>query len=155
VEGLVPDECPSNLFSCSYCSPPSPPLPSPPLPYPLHTQINLKNYWSGSWTSTWEIDGENNITGTTKIRAHYFEEGNVQLHTTKEFPSSKLTGDLKASVTEHINKCEQSLHLALGAMYQNMSEETLKAMRRVMPITRSKMEWNMQAHKMVKQLHTK
>lgn len=118
-------------------------------------KVNLKNYWSGSWTSTWTIDGDNNISGTTNIRAHYFEEGNVQLNSTKEFPSTKLTGDIKASVAEHIRQCEQSLHLALGAMYQNMSEETLKSMRRVMPITRSKMEWNTQAHKMVKQLHTK
>ena len=32
----------------------------------------------------------------------------------------------------------QDLHMSLGAMYVNMSEETLKSMRRVMPITRSK-----------------
>ena len=35
------------------------------------------------------------------------------------------------------------------------TQETLKSMRRVMPFTRSKMEWNLQAHKMVKQLHSK
>mmetsp|Transcript_6968 Transcript_6968/g.13545 ORF Transcript_6968/g.13545 Transcript_6968/m.13545 type:complete len:287 (-) Transcript_6968:131-991(-) len=121
-------------------------------------KVNLKNFWSGSWVSTWVLEG-GNLTGTSKVRAHYFEEGNVQLQTSKTYGpipiSSSDDAGVGKAVGEEISKAEQELHMSLGAMYVNMSEETLKSMRRVMPVTRSKMEWNLAAHKMVKQLHTK
>jgi hypothetical protein len=37
-------------------------------------------------------------------------------------------------------------------MYSEMQSETLRAMRRVMPITRTKMEWNINAVRMVRQV---
>jgi hypothetical protein len=36
-------------------------------------------------------------------------------------------------------------------MYANMNEETFRSMRRIMPITRTKMEWNVNAVRMIKQ----
>lgn len=91
-------------------------------------KINLKNYWSASWVSTWTVEG-GEISGTAKIRAHYFEEGNVQLHTTKDFPKLPVSGEgeeFGKSVAARIFEGENALHLALGSMYVNMSEETLK-----------------------------
>ena len=49
---------------------------------------NLRNFWSGKWTSSWNIScsgGQATVTGEVKIHAHYFEDGNVQLQTTKPF----------------------------------------------------------------------
>ena len=40
----------------------------------------------------------------------------------------------------------------LEAMYTNMSDETFKAMRRTMPISLMKMDWNLNAVRMVQQL---
>lgn len=37
-------------------------------------------------------------------------------------------------------------------MYTNMNQETFRSMRRLMPITRTKMEWNVNAVRMVKQV---
>jgi len=37
-------------------------------------------------------------------------------------------------------------------MYANMNEETFRAMRRLMPITRTKMEWNVNAVRLNKNL---
>ena len=37
-------------------------------------------------------------------------------------------------------------------MYTNMGEETFKAMRRIMPITLTKMDWNLNAVRMVHQI---
>ena len=119
-------------------------------------KLNLKNYWSGSWVSKWTVTTNNEVSGNSKIIAHYFEEGNVQLNTTKTFPEFKCEGgsdeSLAKSVATKIGECEQALQLGLYQMYGAMSEETLKSMRRVLPVTRTKMEWNSAAHKMTKQL---
>ena len=77
----------------------------------------------------------------------------------QDFPSMPVTGssdaEFAAAVGAKIFEGENALHLSLAAMYVNMSEETLKSMRRVMPITRTKFEWNNAAHSMVKNLKTK
>jgi len=119
-------------------------------------KLNLKNYWSGSWVSRWTLAGSGELSGSAKIIAHYFEEGNVQLNTSKEFPSQNISGatseEFGRNVAARIKECEEVLQMGLLQMYGNMSDETLKSMRRVLPITRSKMEWNAAAHKMTKQL---
>lgn len=40
----------------------------------------------------------------------------------------------------------------LEDMYTNMSSETFRSMRRLMPITRTKMEWNVNSVRMVRQV---
>lgn len=52
----------------------------------------------------------------------------------------------------HIKAYENTLQSSLEEMYTSMNEETLKAMRRIMPITRTKMEWNVNAVRMVRQV---
>lgn len=75
-------------------------------------RLNLRNFWSGSWLSVWEIK-DKQLSGTIKVRApcrlsacfsaplsltfshdqlraHYFEEGNVQMQTTKTLPATSL-----------------------------------------------------------------
>ena len=81
------------------------------------------------------------------MRAHYFEDGNVQLQSKKAVPESTLSyadpAALGKAVAEAIKEAEGSLQQGLEEMYLNMSEETFKAMRRVMPITRTKMKWSL------------
>ncbi|KAJ8611274.1 hypothetical protein CTAYLR_004142 [Chrysophaeum taylorii] len=108
-------------------------------------KINLRNYWSGNWISTWNVylGDAPSIAGTLKIHAHYFEDGNVQLQTHKVVPAATLpTGDIAAAIAAHIEAAEADLQAALEQMYAGMSHETFKAMRRIMPITRTKMKWN-------------
>ncbi len=86
--------------------------------------INVRNYWAGSWLSLWEVARQEGgglaISGSAKVgrnrkrrkdlvimmvwidfvlcshspwcqvRAHYFEEGNMQMQTTKASPLSAL-----------------------------------------------------------------
>jgi len=113
--------------------------------------INLRNYWSGNWRSTWTValaEGPT-IEGTLKVRAHYFEDGNVQLQTSKAVASKPLAVSDDASpqqlgeaVVAVVAEAETALQRGLEDMYANMSHETFKAMRRTMPITRTKMKWN-------------
>ena len=136
-------------------------------------KTNLRNFWSGRITSSWTIatDGLDlaslslsdsqkitiSISGDIKVHAHYFEDGNVQLQTNRQFPAKNVAianpeKDFAGPVINAIREREQALEQGLSDMYVNMNEETFKQMRRLMPITRQKMEWNINAIKMVKQL---
>lgn len=120
---------------------------------------NLRNYWSGRWNSTWTIQFESDsciISGDIKLHAHYFEDGNVQLLSTKNIPSKSLSystdDDLSQSIVSTISTSESTVQKGLEDMYANMNEETFRAMRRLMPITRTKMEWNVNAVRLNKNL---
>jgi len=120
---------------------------------------NLRNFWSGKWASNWSITisrGQANVTGDIKIHAHYFEDGNVQLQSTKQFPSRSFPftseSDFAAQITAYISSCETDLQSGLEEMYANMNDETFRAMRRIMPVKRTKMEWNVNAVRMNKQV---
>lgn len=120
---------------------------------------NLRNFWSGRFHSSWVVSlsaGVAVIFGEIKIHAHYFEDGNVQLLSTKTVPSTSLAYSnalhLSEVVVNHINTAESDLQMGLEAMYASMNDETFKAMRRLMPITKTKMDWNVNSVRMVHQI---
>jgi capping protein alpha len=111
-------------------------------------KLNLRNFWSGQFLSTWTVQlapTGPTVSGEIKIRAHYFEEGNVQLNTKKVIAPVTLTCD-EAGLAEAIKNLifteEKVIQEGLEEMYANMTEETFKAMRRVMPVHRNKVNWN-------------
>jgi capping protein alpha len=89
---------------------------------------------------------------------HYFEDGNLQLVTSKRGDTVALTSassspaQIVTKVIDHIKQFEISIQSGLEEMYNAMNNETFKSMRRVMPITRTKMEWNINAVRMVRQV---
>ena len=131
---------------------------------------NLRNYWSGRWNSTWTVQLESTTTTTTtttttgsciisgdiKLHAHYFEDGNVQLISSKSIPITKLSfnndDEFTQLIVSLIDTSEGTVQKGLEDMYANMNEETFRAMRRLMPITRTKMEWNVNAVRLNKNL---
>lgn len=123
-------------------------------------KTNLRNFWSGKWFSTWTVStsGPHSaaVSADIKLHAHYFEDGNLQLNNNKVVSEKVINGssdvDFANNIIAHISASENSIQHGLEAMYANMNEETLKAMRRVMPITKTKMEWNVNSVRMVKQV---
>jgi capping protein (actin filament) muscle Z-line, alpha len=121
-------------------------------------KTNLRNMWSGKWSSEWTITmrgtGQVSLAGSIRIHAHYFEDGNVQVNTTKNIPSSDVSytseTDLAINVMKIVSECEAALHNGLVDMYFNLNEHTFKAMRRLLPVTRTKMDWNMNSHKLAR-----
>lgn len=116
---------------------------------------NLRNFWSGKWSSSWTLESSSSATtlvGDIKIHAHYFEDGNVQLQTTKPAAAMKWDwafGEENAqTVVDYINAQETALHSALGSMYLNMDAETFKSIRRILPVTKLKMDWNLNSVKL-------
>jgi len=122
---------------------------------------NLRNYWSGRWASVWTIKAGSafSISGEIKVHAHYFEDGNIQLNTTRPIDSSELPAGTDAefanAVITFIENAETKTRAALDDMFATLNTDTLKSMRRVMPITRTKMEWNVNSVRMTRQVNQK
>ena len=122
-------------------------------------KTNLKNFWSGRWNSSWTLSisgSKASLEGTIKVYVHYFEDGNLQLVTSYAHGPFELSFSsdalLASQVVEKIKEQENAAQTKLDEMYNDMNNETFKAMRRVMPVTRTKMDWNINAVRMVRQV---
>jgi hypothetical protein len=76
------------------------------------------------------------------------------MQTNKSIPVKVLDvnrNEIEQIVT-HIQAEENALQTGLEDMYTNMSQETFRSIRRVMTVTRNKMEWNVNAVRMVRQV---
>jgi capping protein alpha len=112
------------------------------------SKANLRNYWSGKWRSEWHVDPKGKtVKGKVRILIHYFEDGNVQLDQNKDIDKAGVTAkgsDEKSfaeGVKSFISAQEGAIQETLEEMYQNMSVETFKDMRRILPIAKTKMDW--------------
>ncbi|XP_076337862.1 F-actin-capping protein subunit alpha-like isoform X4 [Tachypleus tridentatus] len=61
-----------------------------------------KNYWNGRWRSVWTVTfppvpGTVELRGLVKVQVHYYEDGNVQLVTSKEIKESLSVSHLHLS----------------------------------------------------------
>lgn len=89
-----------------------------PLP-PLSSRVTARN---GRWRSVWTLDtSTNEVKGTLRCKVHYYEDGNVQLDTTKEIegklskgPSESESNYAKVSTTAHRYTVPAFFSLSLG-----------------------------------------
>ncbi|CAJ0931075.1 unnamed protein product, partial [Mesorhabditis belari] len=114
-------------------------------------QFQPKNFCNGRWRSHWFIpvgDGKSGfqeLKGHVKVQVHYYEDGNVQLFSDKEFSVKvQVTADFDKTardVLAAISKEEAAYQQAVLDNYVAMGDTTFKALRRQLPVTRSKMDW--------------
>ena len=111
-------------------------------------RIDESNCHAGSWTAHWKLQSSGELQGTVKVQALCHEEGNIHLHSTSDFgPVSCGEED----AVQKIGDCEQQVTDSINEMYDDMGEK-LRSLRRAMPVTRTKMDWNVLSHRMVKLL---
>ncbi|RHY43335.1 hypothetical protein DYB34_010163 [Aphanomyces astaci] len=123
-------------------------------------RVSLRNFWSGRWKSKWTLTNVSpdaaTLAGRIDLHVHYFEDGNLQLQSHKDVAPVPVTGESLAQAVLAVFRAEEHVvHSNLEDMYINMTEETFKEMRRVMPVTQTKMEWNLYAHRTAKDLSRK
>ncbi|RAL67346.1 hypothetical protein DID88_008105 [Monilinia fructigena] len=81
------------------------------------------NFWNGRWRSLYIYETlTSSLTGSIKVDVHYYEDGNP-------------------AVSYEIAVAEQKYQEEINKGFNNLSEGAFKGLRRQLPITRQKIEW--------------
>nr|CAH8850684.1 unnamed protein product [Trichobilharzia regenti] len=110
-----------------------------------------KHQSTGRWRSEWifKVIGQSpmefSVHGVIKVQTHLYEEGNVQLISSKEvdfvIPGSVPKEFAKESLKK-IKHADCAYQVGVAENFKTMSDTTFKALRRQLPLTRSKLDWN-------------
>lgn len=100
------------------------------------------NFWNGRWRSLYIYDpSSGSLEGSLKVDVHYYEDGNVRLLTTKPVAGSVSSGS-GAGLVKEIAAGEKKYQEELNRGFTSLSEGAFKGLRRQLPVTRQKIEWD-------------
>lgn len=103
------------------------------------TDLSTRN---GRYRSSFIFDpSSSSITGTIKVDVHYYEDGNVRLLTEKPV-STSTTSSSASDAVKAIAQIERKYQEELNKAFISMSEGAFKSLRRQLPVTRQKIEWD-------------
>ncbi|VBB79960.1 Putative F-actin-capping protein subunit alpha [Podospora comata] len=101
------------------------------------------NFWNGRWRSFYIYDpSSNSLEGSIKVDVHYYEDGNVRLLTDKKVNASVSAGRSADGIAREISTAEKKYQEDLNRSFTQLSEGAFKALRRQLPVTRQKIEWD-------------
>lgn len=102
----------------------------------------LTCYRNGRWRSVYTFDpSSGSLEGEVKVDVHYYEDGNVRLLTNKAVSASIPSGS-GAGISKEISATERKYQEELNKGFVGLSEGAFKGLRRQLPVTRQKIEWD-------------
>ncbi|KAI0009237.1 putative F-actin-capping protein [Xylariaceae sp. FL0662B] len=100
------------------------------------------NYWNGRWRSLYIFDPSSaSLEGSLNVDVHYYEDGNVRLLTKKPV-SNSVSSPTGAGICKEISTGEKKYQEELNKGFTSLSEGAFKGLRRQLPVTRQKIEWD-------------
>ncbi|CAG8304793.1 unnamed protein product [Penicillium salamii] len=100
------------------------------------------NFWNGRFRAFYQVpvSSPSTLTGKIHVDVHYYEDGNVALNTTKPL-SINIPSVSAESIVSKIAAAERDYQEALNRAFVQTAEGSFKGLRRQLPITRQKVEW--------------
>ena len=81
---------------------------------------------------------------------HYFESGNIRFDLAKDFKDGiqgqAIDGSIAKGIVAAIQKAEEDYQNSLEPVYQNITENHMKKLRRILPVTGTNFDWNGRAN---------
>ncbi|KAK7716141.1 hypothetical protein SLS64_003293 [Diaporthe eres] len=106
------------------------------------SKYSPNNFWNGRWRSLYVFDpSDNSLEGSIKVDVHYYEDGNVRLLTNKAVSASVSSGT-GSGISKEISTAEKKYQEELNKGFTSLSEGAFKSLRRQLPVTRQKIEWD-------------
>ena len=102
----------------------------------------MGTFRNGRWRSLYILDpSSGNLEGSIKVDVHYYEDGNVRLLTNKPLAGS-VSADTGSAFAKEIATAERKYQEELNRGFTSLSEGAFKSLRRQLPVTRQKIEWD-------------
>ena len=108
-----------------------------------------RNFWTGSWRAVWRVSAggaEAVASGSVRINVHFYEDGNVQLSSSQTLEARAKAGPgAEATATalfKAIAAAEAKFQQNLEASHAAMDTGPFKALRRQLPVTGTKIDWD-------------
>ncbi|KAI2422395.1 F-actin-capping protein subunit alpha [Ophidiomyces ophidiicola] len=102
------------------------------------------NFWNGRYRAIYHVPVSSpaTMTGKLHVDVHYYEDGNVSLSNTKPV-SVPIQPSLSAdTIVRRIAAVEREHQEELNGAFGRLAEGAFKGLRRQLPITRQKVEWD-------------
>lgn len=98
-----------------------------------------QNFWNGRWRSTYTLTPSGGLSGSIRVDVHYYEDGNVRMSTSKSVDVPNASG--ADAVVREIAKSENKFQEELNRAFVQLAEGSFKGLRRQLPVTRQRVEW--------------
>lgn len=136
----------------------------------IRTYVELSEplkFRAGYWSNEWTYENNRLSSGKISMQVHYYEDGtNVQLRGTREIPAAmSLSSSSSSSSTEDAAAVVQHMQRAALQFYNDLHEEiigtsesgkcvsALKKVRRILPVTKTRMKWDDAAQEQIRLLN--
>ncbi|KAL0941843.1 2-oxoisovalerate dehydrogenase e1 beta subunit [Colletotrichum truncatum] len=107
----------------------------------VSNKYSPNNFWNGRWRSLYIYDpSSDSLGGSVKVDVHYYEDGNVRLLTSR--PTQTSVSGTGAGIVKEISTSEKKYQEELNRGFTSLSEGAFKGLRRQLPVTRQKIEWD-------------